>query len=254
MRYWTGAETVYSTDAEGPSVIISGSKEDTVRIATDKWRLDSEDNSRVWRPQAADELIRLYRPALSQYYQPLSAAIQTMTPSGTYPPLANGLKSEAKRLLPSITAGTNQHFSDFVDYLKAEFGFHQNSFSTDETVKLVEGMSPEMLVLLDGEPTVLPELPPAYTAPKMWRNAMWWVNNHMFGPAMDDDVPPEKQVVYQNIQRSNTSHTAEVEGLVYYISALMVATWAAWSDEKDMTYLNGFMDLIMSGQRYWQNV
>jgi hypothetical protein len=257
MRLWSGASSNYGTDDNGPAVVVEGPTEARATIAGEVWKLDQvrKNERRIWRPVGDYAEVRSPKPPVAaSHADTLTAAIENAERSGLHPALENDLKGEAQRLFPKLNDAVAGHFDEFVDYLGETFGLDARTWMDEPLVAYTDGFGPLLMLRLDEDLVPLPEVPPIYDAPESWRQTSWWVTNHMVGPLMMEEVPAENQIQYNEMQRTDNSHTPLMEGLVYYQSARMVAAWEGWTRNASGRYLEAFIELITSGQRPWQAV
>jgi len=254
MRYWSGAEVNYATDAHA-AVIVTGAANTRVIVPGDIWRLESErdDGAKIWRLATSGKLVRTDRPEAASLADVLIAKLALMKPKGLHPAWQGTLEGEAKRLYPEITPEAVADVSTFIDFLKSEFGLEKKLWQSDPLVPFVDDFGPEMLAFVDGKPQVLPEVPPVYEAPETWRQTQWWVANHLVGPALIDEVPLKQKIIFKSLPAPVKTNDPKIEGLVYFHALRSSIAGDAWRMTPDAPLTRGLIELIMkSGLRPWR--
>lgn len=255
MRFWSGAEVTFGSDYFGAAIMISGSPQTRVVVPHNLWRLDEEqaDGTRLWRLAAGKGTVeRIQKPADNALSATLANALMGVEAAGLHPAIQLGLEAEARRLYPEIERRVDNQFHKFLAYLRDNFGLRENDQVQEGAVPFVDNFGPELLVLVDGYPAVLPELPPLYHAPGDWQRTMWWVANSMVGPLLSDEIEPQKRIQFHGAKPSESDFTPRIEGLLYYQAARAMAAWAAWEQNPEARFLQGVMDSIMAGHRPWK--
>ena len=248
MRLWSGTELVFANDYMGPGIMITGDETASSPVPADDWKLDQKkpDGTRIWRPAKATKLDRIPVPCSDTYADVLMRTITHIPPSGVHPGILHGMEKEAKRLYPELDQTVIDLFESFVVYLRANFGLNEASMQTEALETYVDGFGPELLVLLDQKPVVIPELPAVWLAPANWFYANWCVANGMIGPSTEADLPVQERLVFTG---DFSKLSLATEGLIYYQAARSMVAWAAWENDPKARFVKAMTSIIMSGYR-----
>jgi hypothetical protein len=251
MRLWSGTQVGFGQDHFGPSVIVAGNRELTVLAPVNNWKLDQEktDGTRIWRPVSATVLERIQVPCPDLYSDTLRNVLSGINTTDIHPAIINGLDTDALRLFPALDATAVELFSHFVNYLRTNFKLDENAMRTAATESYIDGFGPELLVKLNGQTVVLPEMPPAWLAPANWSYATWRVTNGMTGPYTidtDETMAIEERLGFLG---DFPAMDLQTEGLVYYHAARAMVAWAAWENDANARFVQAIASIITSGYR-----
>lgn len=256
MRFSTGTQVVYGADGEGAGVLIAGDMAGRIVTPPAIWDLseDKPDGTRVWRLPKGKTLTRIQRPLKSNAFQALIAHLNTVDTVGRHPSLTQGLESEAARLYPELDAVADDAFRRFTRFLDHQFGVNLAAWEGQPNAPFTDDIGPELLVLVNGQPVPLPELPPIYRAPRLWQITQWTAANAMFGPYADESLPSHQQISYMGVDLDDIPNAQSplVEGLMYYQGARFIIIFEAWVGNPAMPLLRKYIDLLMDGQRPWK--
>jgi hypothetical protein len=256
MELSTGVEFTFGNDSDGPALIVTGNADVHVVVPGNVWTKTAEhdDGSRVWRLQTGSSLGRIEKPVDDNGRELIEQKISDIPLSGLHPALKNGLDGEINRLYPGISDGANSAFKEFVTFLGTEFGVTQDTWADEPLVPYVNDIGPQLMVVVDEQIEILPEIPLIYEAPQAWNRAMWWVHNNMFGPITWDEIEDIDRIVFGGITIPEDAKTPIMEGLIYYQAARAVVFGDAQQNEPDAPFLNVIIDTVMKkGIRPWQN-
>lgn len=245
MRLWSGTQIAYGKDGMGPAVMAMGT-----RIPCDlkHWKLDmvKPDGTRIWRPLDAREMSRIHASAPEELMTVLKKKLSELKDKGLHPAISGSLENEARRLYPGSDPSVAVQFKSLVGYLKHEFGLDEEEMKRRSSERYADGFGPDLLLMLDNEPVLIPELPEVWLVPADWLYATWRVTNGMVGPVTGEDIPPEKQLQFTG---DFPDPDAGMEGLIYYQAARAMLAWAAWENDKQARFVKDIASIIMSGKR-----
>lgn len=249
MRLWSGTQIAYGNDGIGPSVVAVGTR---IPCEIRHWKLDmvKSDGTRIWRPLKGREMSRIHAPAPEELMSVLKKELSGLEDKGLHPAISNGLENEAERLYPGSDPSVAVQFKSLVKYLKQEFGLDEEKMKGRSSERYADGFGPDLLLMLDNEPVLIPELPEVRLAPAEWLEATWRVTNGMVGPFTGDGTPPEKQLQFTG---DFPDPEAGMEGLIYYQAARAMLAWAAWENDKQARFVKDIASIIISGNRPLQN-
>jgi hypothetical protein len=250
MRYSTGIEVSYAEDSQGPGVIIQGNILGRVTIPSDSWIATLERiDARYWRLKKGETLMPVAKPCPSYFEDVLTKEMDTIVVEAIHPSFSMGFYSEAQRLFPEISKQVVFQFNKFLLFLNQTFGFNMQTAKSDKMLPYTDDFGPNLLSLIDGLPTVLPEIPILYLAPENWRKVTWMVTNHMIGPMLIPGIADEEKIKINNLELSIKEYTPFLEGLFYFQAARFIIIFEAWQGNLDAPYLAEFMKIITSGVR-----
>jgi hypothetical protein len=249
MRLWSGTQIAYGKDGKGPAVIAMG-----VRIPCDikDWELDlvKPDGTRIWRPVRAGEMERLHLPVPEELCDVLKNELGQLKEQGLHPAISGGLENEAERLYPESDSSVADQFGVLIDYLRQGFGLDEEKMKEQSSSHYVDGFGPDLLLMLDNKPILIPELPEVWLAPSDWLYATWRVTNGMSGPLTNEGIPPEQQLQFAG---DFPDPDLSLEGLIYYQAARAMLAWAAWEKDKQARYVKAIVSIITKGHRPLKN-
>lgn len=248
MRLWSGTQIAFGRDGFGPSVVAMGNVDSYTATPGIDWKLDltKEDGTRIWRPVNAGKLDRIQVPCPDELTAVLQHTLGELPTGGIHPAILNGMENEALRLYPELDPSAAELFASFTSYLKTEFRLDEAAMRTMPMKAYTDGFGPGLLVLLDENPVVLPELPEIWLAPDNWHTSTWRVTNGMMGPVADETMESDKRLQFHGDLAEIDGQT---EGLVYYQAARAMVAWAAWENDKSARFVKALVSIITQGYR-----
>jgi len=248
MRLWSGTQIAYGNDNSGPAVLAIGKALSTTAHSVKDWKLEltKADGTRIWRPLIAGNLERIQVPCPDELAEVLTNAISGLPDQGLHPAISNGLDNEAKRLYPELNPDIAKLFSSYVSYLREHFNLDESKMKSMKMAHYVDGFGPELILNLNGEPVIIPEIPTVWQAPSDWPYATWRVTNGMMGPVIDDSMELEKKLQFIG---DFPEPDKALEGLIYFQAARSMLAWAAWEKDKQGRFVQAIASIIMSGHR-----
>lgn len=248
MRLWSGTQIAFGKDGFGPSVVAMGNAGSYTAAPGGNWKLDltKEDGTRIWRPVNAAKLDRIQVPCPDELNAVLQHTLGDLPTNGIHPAILNGMENEALRLYPQLDPSAAELFASFTSYLKTEFRLNEDEMRTMPMKAYTDGFGAGLLVLLDENPVVLPELPEIWLAPDNWHTSTWRVTNGMMGPVADETMEPGKRLQFHGDFPEMDNYT---EGLVYYQAARAMVAWAAWENDKNARFVKALASIIRGGYR-----
>jgi hypothetical protein len=253
MRLSSGITLTYGSDYLGIAILVESALDSRRVTNMEEWKLDKATNldssKRCWRLSRGKSIERTTNQCPPDFLNVLIREIDKLSTSQVHPALIDGLESEAKRLLPNISADANNKFQEFLALLNSEFNFNISSTKGENMVPFVDDIGPNLLTLIDQKPVILPEIPPVYLAPSEWRLSMWRVNNYMIGPLLIDELSDNEQIRFDGLSIPKKELTPEAKGLFYFHMARFILFFEAWQRSSDALYLQEFIRLFKGGIR-----
>lgn len=253
MRLSNGIDLTFGSDYLGPALLIENDSAARLLTNTEEWELDSKSSldspRRCWRLTDGTAITRTTNQCPSEYLDILLAEIDKLPAHNIHPALEQGLESEAKRLLPEISAEANHKYQEFIALLDSEYGFNIDSQTNQNMVPFSDDIGPNLLTIIDQEPAVLPEISPIYLAPANWRLTMWRVSNYMTGPLLMDELADSERIQFDGLSLSESELTPELTGLFYFHMARFSLFFEAWQANPNASSLQEFIRLFKSGVR-----
>jgi hypothetical protein len=248
MRLWSGALLGSGEDAAGPAIFIKGEEGTISPVTKTSWKLEIKkvDGTRIWRPVVKGKLEFVLAPCPDHFSDKIKQAISEIPPVALHPAITNGMDKEALRLYPQLDPSVVTLFTSLVVYLRSEFQLNEAQMQTMPAEAYVDGFGPSLLVTLNGEPLLLPEIPPVWLAPSNWAQATWHVTNGMTGPNVDESMEPRHRLQFA---AGISQMDLQTEGLVYYQAARAMIAWAAWENDTKARFVHAIASIIMSGYR-----
>ena len=115
----------------------------------------------------------------------------------------------------------------------------------------VDDIGPNLLVIIDNQPSLIPEIPPIYLAPNDWPLAMWQINNHMIGSLLGEDLEDQDKIQFLGLTASHSELSERQKGLYYFHMARFILFFEAWVEDPKTPYLLEFIRLFRGGFRYF---
>jgi len=222
------------------------------------WHLEDQDSeTRIWWHDLPGKLLTFEKPLSDQYFAELMKRLEQIEHSEIHPSLNNGLFGEAERLFPEINEKSKDLFKDFVNYLNFEFELFSFIKTPLPHSAFCEDIGPCMIGTINSELILPPELPKLYSAPKVWAELSWLINNHFSGPyPLDPSRFPGlngKRFDWGHLTIAPDFKNEQIEGLVYFFIAKFIIIHEAWADNKSPESLRILIDLIQNKkERPWR--
>jgi hypothetical protein len=248
MRLWSNVAVIIGKDLEGPSLLMQGKLENNITLSSVNWEVENplDETCRVWRFKNAKEIKFIAHEADEDQYSFLQKKIERTKPLNIHPAFTSGFEHEAIRLYPEISEKSRKEFVEIVQYLKTSYDLKQSVDPTDNLTTFVDGFGPGLLLQVDNNIEILPEIPPTYPCPDNWTLISYFISTSMFGPNMDVHLSPKASWYFNdNFQPENRAE----EALVYFEAARSLVTWAAWEKDPSTRFLSRLHQLILSGYR-----
>ena len=259
MRLSNGTNITFGSDNLGHAILIDGLLDNVVLSQAPEWTIwrdasNMNDKRRCWRIPLGKSLERTSNQCPDDFFIFLKNALDKIETSIIHPALANGFESEAKRVFPAISELANEEFSSFIQLLRTEFGVNEEIEKSKSMSKFIDDIGPALIVVVDGKPAILPEIPPVYLAPNDWNLSMWRINNHMVGPLLEDGLEEEKQIQFPGLSVPPNELTSSQKGIYYFHMARFILFFEAWVGLPETPYLLEFIRLYKKGTRVLESV
>ena len=258
MNFSNGVEITFGADYLGPAIILSGNLSNNTLTGSPMWYkwedADKTDSRHCWRLPKHSELVRATNNCPIEYLKDAEFILNNIVADILHPALTNGFEAEAKRLFPGISAESNDKFVAFVTQIKEVYGIDEAIERNKEMTNFVDDIGPAILAVVDGHPSILPEIPTVYRAPKDWILFMWNINNHMLGPFLDSELADSQKIRFEGLILDSKVLTLEQLGLYYFHMARFILFFEAWVGNIESPYLLEFIRLITSGVDPFENI
>jgi hypothetical protein len=246
----------YGSDYLGHAILIHGDPKLNVFSQSPDWILDESagtlnEHRRCWRIPSGKILERTTNQCPMDFFEFLAQQLEGITASELHPSLVDGFESEAERCFPEISEEAKNQFKSFVNLIKTTFEINEEEEKAKVMTSFVDDMGPNLLVLIDQKPSILPEIPAVYLAPKDWAIAMWRINNHMIGPLLMEEVADEEKIQFLGLSIPSGELTEKQKGIYYFHMARFILFFEAWTGNSDTPYLLEFIRLFKKGIRYF---
>lgn len=255
MRLSNGTSITYGSDPLGYAILIDGDPRWNVLSHSSDWTLDEQagsltDSRRCWRIPSGKIMERTTNQCPPDFLFFLQGELDKLSPEGLHPSLVNGFHTEAERLFPKISAEAKSQFKSFVSFLKTTYQIDEEEERTKPMTHVVDDMGPSLLVVIDHQPGILPEIPPVYIAPTDWALAIWRINNHMVGPLLMEDLEDQDKIQFLGLSIPTAQLSDRQKGIYYFHMARFILFFEAWVGNPDAPYLLEFIRLFRSGIRF----
>lgn len=241
-------EITYGMDHLGPAILLSGDLTENTLTGSplwSKWEGENKSDPRnCWRLPRESKFVRVGSNSPIEYLDILEDDLSRIVANTVHPALTNGFEAEAERLFPGISAEAVNNFVSLVAQLRAQYGIDETLESEKETAIFLDDIGPALFVLVDGQPSILPEIPMVYRAPKEWTRFMWNINNHMVGPLLNEGIGDNQRIHFEGLRLNSKSLSSEQRGIYYFHMARFILTFEAWADNSDTPHLMEFIRLI----------
>jgi hypothetical protein len=258
MKFSNGIEITYGVDHLGPAIILSGNLSNNTLTGSPLWskweNANKTDSRHCWRLTKTSELVRATNNSPIEYLKVAENILNTIVADKPHPALTNGYEAEAKRLFSGISTESNNKFVAFIAQIKAQYGIDETLEYNKEMVVFTDDIGPAILTIVDGYPSVLPEIPTVYRAPKDWVLFMWNINNHMAGPLLDSELADNKKIRFEGLTLDSKTLNPEQLGLYYFHIARFILIFEAWTGNIETPYLIEFIRLITKGIDPFENI
>lgn len=257
MKFSNGLEITYGTDHLGPAIILSGNLADNTLTGSPLWTkwegTNKADSRHFWRLPKTSELRRVTNNCPIGYLKVAENILNACATEKPHPALRNGFEAEAKRLFPGISEESIDKFVAFISQLKAAYGIDETVEGSKKMANFVDDIGPAIFTEVDGRPSVLPEIPTVYKAPKDWILIMWNINNHMSGPFLEKELADNQKIRFEGLILDSKTLTLEQLGLYYFHMARFILIFEAWTGNFQTPHLTEFIRLITKGIDPFEN-
>lgn len=251
MNLSNGTVVTFGQDYLGSVILLDGNiKPNTLTesVFWSRWQSPNKDDKRrFWRLPKKLNLKRVSNNCPKEYFEFLKVKLDSLSVTQLHPALVNGFHSEAKRLFPEISEKSNNLFVKLISKIKTKYSIEEDIELDKEKTNFVDDIGPSILTLIDDEPSILPEIPKVYSAPKNWLSIMWNINNHMVGPLINMGLPDEEIIQFQGLELEYKNLSSEEIGLYYIHMSRFILFFEAWTGNIETPYLNEFIRLIEDG-------
>lgn len=176
MQLWNDNRLAILTDAEGSDLRIGGGREERA-VHPGRWWVhwrDQPDGVRVWRSRAAGVIERPKDLTDDEAF--LREHLAGLPAEASHPMLSDGFAAEVKSLLdPRTDPVVVARVDDVVSDLEDEFRLSAAALLDLPQGTVVDGYGPDLIVRIDGELAVLPELLPLFLGPALLNQTQCWV-------------------------------------------------------------------------------
>ena len=258
FRFASGLKMSSGVGVNGKGYLIFSGEGNSIKTNSSKWLADKySDSERIWWYNEVGEFTAFKKSLDDGIFDKLMLDLKKLDVKGSYPAFTNSPVNEAKRLFPKIDNEANKDFISFVEFLNREFGFLDLLRSDTALAPYSEDIGPCMICCVNGVYEVPPEIPTLYTAPRIWSQLTWWINNHFSGPYPDDSVKfpvlNGRRFDWGLLSIDAEYQNAHTEGLVYFLLAKFIIIHDAWAGNSACDSLRVMIDLIKNeGQRPWR--
>jgi len=248
---------MFGTDSLGHAIVLDGDDRNSTLSHSPEWKLDegsvgSEDKRRCWRIPLGKTLERTTNQCPNDFLIFLQQELGKLSAEGLHPALVNGFEMEAERLFPKISEEANSQFKSFISLLKSSYPINEEEERSKVMSNFVDDIGPALLVLIDHQPSILPEIPPIYLAPNDWDLAMWRINNHMVGPFLAADIEDQNKIQFLGLSVASGELSERQKGLYYFHMARFILFFEAWVGNPRVPHLLEFIRLFREGFRFFE--
>ncbi|MDB4533911.1 hypothetical protein N9242_03495 [Vicingaceae bacterium] len=260
FRFSSGLKMNSGIGIDGKGYIMYEGTENSAISNEGNWHQEgTSDKSRIWWSNNIGKLTTFKKSLDDSIFNLLSSDLINIDHSQIHPAIGNGAKQEALRLFPQISKEANDDFIAFIDFLNTEFNLQDNFADTTNYTAYSEDIGPCMISRIDGEYVLPPEIPIIFSAPPLWAQLTWWINNHFSGPYPEDPINfPKlngKRFNWGHLKISNDYKNELTEGLVYFLMVKFIIIHDAWAENTASDSLRVTIDLIQNkGKRPWRDL
>jgi hypothetical protein len=246
----------YGSDHLGHAILIDGDPKLNVLSQSQDWILDESagtlnDHRRCWRIPSGKIMERTTNQCPMEFFEFLEQQLEGISTLELHPSLVDGFESEAERSFPEISEEAKNQFKSFVNLIKTTYGINEEEERAKVMMPVVDDIGPNLLVLIDQKPAILPEIPKTYLAPKDWAIAIWRINNHMIGPLLMDEVADEKKIQFLGLSMPFGELSERQKGIYYFHMARFILFFESWTRNPNTPHLLEFIRLFKKGLRYF---
>ncbi len=249
MRLSNGIILSYGLDHLGPAILVEGNIKETVKTNSLNWTLQEglSENMNCWRLPKDFSLKRTINQCSIEYLDICRSTLASVDTKINHPALTFGFENDAIWLYPLISEAANKQFISFIHYLKSEFNISERAELEKVKENFVDDIGPTILTIVNNKPSVLPEIPTVYRAPKEWVLIMWRINNYMVGPIINEDIQNTQKIRFDGLMLKTLEITNLNRGLYYFHMARFILFFEAWGGSPEALNLLEFIRLIKEG-------
>lgn len=256
MKLSNGISISFGKDYLGYAIIVDSETKSSTFSSSPDWKLDEgsinpKDKRHFWRIPQEKILERTIGQCPIDFFIFLQQELGKLTATELHPALVNGFEMEAERLLPNISKKSNTEFKSFIALLKSSYSIIELEERSKVMSNFVDDIGPNLLVLIDNQPSMIPEIPPIYLAPNDWHLAMWQINNHMIGPLLVEDLEDKDKIQFLGLTVSPSELSERQKGLYYFHMARFILFFEAWVEDQRTPFLLEFIRLFRGGFRFF---
>jgi hypothetical protein len=256
LKLSSGISISFGKDYLGHAIIVDSETKSSTLSNSPEWRLvegsiNQTDIRRFWRIHQEKTLERTIGQCPIDFFIFLQQELGKLPVTELHPALVNGFEMEAERLLPNISEKSNTEFKSFIALLKSSYTINELEEQSKVMSNFVDDIGPNLLVIIDNQPSLIPEIPPIYLAPNDWPLAMWQINNHMIGPLLGEDLEDQDKIQFLGLTASLSELSERQKGLYYFHMARFILFFEAWVEDPKTPYLLEFIRLFRGGFRYF---
>ena len=261
FRFSNGLKMHSGVGMDGKGYFVFEGENLSIKTNNNKWRLEKNNSlSRIWWSNSPCNLVAFKKSLNDNILPNLSVELENMFPNlESHPSIKYGILNEAKRIFPNLNEEFNLTFKNFINFLDTEFDLVRTIKLPSKSTIYSEDMGPCMIGTVKETYVLPPEVPQLYSAPKIWSELTWYINNHFSGPY------PKNASHFKNLNNHrfdwgklkirNNLKNKEIEGLVYFFIAKFIISHEAWAQNKTPESLTMFVKLIQkNGERPWQTL
>tara|TARA_B110000046_G_scaffold129313_1_gene135763 strand:- start:277 stop:1065 length:789 start_codon:yes stop_codon:yes gene_type:complete len=258
FRFASGLKMSSGIGSNGKGYLILNGEDKSIVTDTKKWFGEKySDTDRIWWFKEAGD-IKTFKKSLDDgIFELMMSDLEKIESTAVHPIIKNGPENEAKRLFPEIDNEANNDFIAFIEFLNKEFNFNEVIRENSNPRLYSEDIGPCMICSINGVHELPPEIPTLYSAPAIWSQLTWWINNHFSGPYPDDPIKfpalNGRRFDWGLLKISTEYKNLQIEGLVYFFLAKFIIVHDAWAANNACESLRVMIDLIQNnGERPWR--
>jgi|TARA_B110000503_G_scaffold142188_1_gene238196 hypothetical protein len=259
FRFSNGLKMHSGVGMDGKSYFVFEGENLSIKTNSEEWHLEKKDGpTRIWWRNIPSEIIAFKKSLHDGIFPQLSNELENLFPElQPHPSIKQGIFNDAKRIFPSLNEESNLLYKDFIHFLDYEFDLSKYISSPSKSSAYSEDLGPCMVGTIDGAYVLPPEIPRLYSAPKIWSQLTWLINNHFSGPYPGNAPHFEelngRRFDWGHLKIDNDLKNKKIEGLVYFFIAKFIIVHEAWAQNKAPESLNMLIELIQkNGERPWQ--